>query len=125
MIYEKGDKVSQWPETKPGVIIDYSWDYDTDEAMYRIKWSCGNISDEYENTINHYCNPEDDLEEDRNPSLSRAFSEMYDMVCEEGVEFPDAMTHISCKYDLTEEEYSSIVSDYDECQRIELLKFRP
>jgi hypothetical protein len=125
MIYEKGDKISQWPETKPGVIIDYSWDPHTDEAMYRIKWSCGSVSDEYENTINHYCNPEEEYKEDRNTTLSQAFSEMYDMICEEAVEFPDAMMNISCKYNLTEEEYRGIVEDYDECQRIELLKFRP
>lgn len=128
-MYDIGDAVSQWPETKKGVVVNYYWDEHVDEPMYYIKWADGEITTEYENTLNYYCNPDEtteDLEEeseDRDSNYIQAFSEMYDLV-EDGIEFPDARQDVSIRYKLNEEEHEQLVVDYDECERINAMKYR-
>lgn len=128
-MFDIGDAISQWPETKKGIVINYHWDDHTDESMYYIKWPDGNITAEYENTLNYYCNPDEtteDLEEeseDRASNYIQAFSEMCDLV-EDGIEFPDARQDVSHKYNLNEEEHEQLVIDYDECERVNAMKYR-
>jgi len=62
-MFDRGDAVSQWPETQKGVVVGYHWDEHTDEPMYQIKWLDGKITTEYANTLNHYCNPDVDTED--------------------------------------------------------------
>jgi len=130
-MFDRGDAVSQWPETQKGIIVDYHWNERIDEPMYHIKWSDGKITTEYENTLNHYCNPEDsteDMEEDEDVESKRcmyvqAFSEMYDLV-EDGREFPDAKEDVTIKYNLSREDQEQLVIDYDECERINAMNWR-
>lgn len=119
MHYEIGDEVSQWPKTKYGVIINYGWDHHCDEGTYTIKWEDGEITTEYEETINYYCDPEaedEDIESKRSTYIE-AFSEMYDLI-EEGKEFADAKEDVTLKYDLSRDDQNQLVADYDECERI-------
>ena len=126
-MFNKGDAVIQWPETKKGTVIGYCWNHHIDEPMYHIEWSDGNVTTEYENTLNRYCNPDEitqDMEEDVESKRSiyvQAFSEMYDLI-EDGIEFPDARQDVSIRYNLNEEEHEQLVIDYDECERINAMK---
>lgn len=128
-MFDRGDAVSQWPETQKGVVVGYYWNEHIDEPMYHIKWSDGETTTEYENTLNHYCNPDADTEdedEDEDVESKRsiyvqAFSEMYDLI-EDGREFPDARQDVSIKYNLSEEAHEQLVIDYDECERINAMK---
>jgi RNA processing factor Prp31 len=132
-MFDKGDAISQWPETKKGIIVDYYWDEHIDEPMYHIKWSDGKITTEYENTLNHYCNPDEitqDIDEDseedsedRTSIYTQAFCEMYDLI-EDGREFPDAKEDVTIKYNLSEEDQKQLVIDYDECERVNAMKSR-
>lgn len=128
-MFDRGDAVSQWPETQKGIIVDYHWNEHIDEPMCRIKWPDGKTTVEYENTLNHYCNPDDDtedMEEEKDDweNYSKAFNEMYDLI-EDGREFPDARQDVSIKYNLSEEVHEQLVIDYDECERVSSLNWRP
>ena len=116
-MFDRGDAISQWPETKKGIVVGYYWDEHIDESMYQIKWPDGSITTEYENTLNHYCNPEaydeDEDVESKRSIYVQAFSEMYDLI-EDGREFPDAKQDVAIKYDLSEEDQAQLVIDYDE-----------
>jgi hypothetical protein len=123
-MFNRGNAVSQWPETKKGIVIGSYWNEHIDEPMYHIKWSDGKITTEYENTLNFYCNPDEiteDMEEESN--YPPAFSEMYDLI-EDGREFPDAKEDVTIKYNLSEEDQRQLVIDYDECERVNALNWR-
>jgi len=117
-MFDKGDAISQWPETKKGIIVDYYWDEHIDEPMYHIKWSDGKITTEYENTLNYYCNPDDMTEDmpDEWENYSEAFIKMYDLI-EDGREFSDAKEDVILEYNLSDEAQKQLVVDYDECER--------
>lgn len=127
-MFDRGDAVSQWPETQKGVVVGYYWNEHIDEPMYHIKWSDGETTTEYENTLNHYCNPDADTEdedvESKRSIYVQAFSEMYDLI-KDGREFPDARQDVSIKYNLSEEAHEQLVIDYDECERVSSLNWRP
>jgi len=118
-MFDRGDKISQYPDTTPGIIVNYGgYDEDIDEATYQVKWPDGKITTEYENTLNYYCNPDDMTEDmpDEWENYSEAFNEMYDLI-EEGREFPDAKETVSIKFNLSESCQSQLVIDYDECEK--------
>ena len=132
-MFNKGDAVIQWPETKKGTVIGYYWNDHIDEPMYHIEWSDGNVTTEYENTLKSYCNPDEitqDIDDDENEDIEskrsiyvQAFIEMYDLV-EDGREFPDAKEDVTIKYNLSQEDQKQLVIDYDACERINSLKWR-
>ena len=125
-MFDRGDKISQYPDTTPGIIVNYGgYDEDIDESTYQVKWPDGKITTEYENTLNYYCNPDDTTEDmpDEWENYSEAFNEMYDLI-EEGKEFPDAKETVTIKFNLSASCQSQLVIDYDECERKNAMTWR-
>ena len=62
-MFNKGDAVTQWPETLKGIVVGYYWDEHIDEPMYHIEWSDGETTTEYKNQLSRYCCPDADTED--------------------------------------------------------------